>query len=85
MSEAKKVNNVKKVYDSSLYKVTLWIDAVETWEEYSLPHVMRRHDGSLDTVAASEDWSYFVDSMHRDGDISDWQNHNWSCPPSIEA
>ena len=75
----------KRVHDSSLPRVVLFADAVKMWEDSHLPHVLRRHDGSLDECAAAEDWSYFVDHLHRDGQISDWQNHNWGVPPCLEG
>tara|TARA_R110002110_G_scaffold169030_3_gene370774 strand:+ start:120 stop:356 length:237 start_codon:yes stop_codon:yes gene_type:complete len=74
----------KKVFDSNLSEVVLFADAVEMWQTDHLPNLPRSFDGSLDEPAAAEDWSYFVDHLHRDGQISDWQNHNWGVPPCLE-
>ena len=78
------MSGAKKVYDSSLNRVVKFVDAVQMWEDHSLPHLPRSYDGSLDEPAAAEDWSYFVDNLHRGGMISDWQCHNWGVPPCLE-
>lgn len=33
-----------------------------------------------DRCAVKESWSYYTDSLHRDGEISDWQVNNWTSP-----
>ena len=80
MTEGKR----KFAYDSSLPTVGKFVDAVKMWEEMCLPYIPRRFNGSLDYHAASQDWTFFVDALHRDGKISDWQNHNWGCPAILE-
>lgn len=35
---------------------------------------------SLDTVARSEAWNNFTDSLCKEGKISDWQYNNWTNP-----
>ena len=62
----------KRVFDSNLSEVVLFADAVEMWQTDHLPNLPRSFDGSLD------------DHLHRDGQISDWQNHNWGVPPCLE-
>ena len=36
--------------------------------------------GHPDTVARSEAWSNFVDALHANEEISDWQVANWEHP-----
>ncbi len=36
--------------------------------------------GHADTVARSEAWSNFVDALHANEEISDWQVCNWEHP-----
>lgn len=36
--------------------------------------------GHADTVARSEAWSNFVDALHANEEISDWQVSNWEHP-----
>jgi hypothetical protein len=36
--------------------------------------------GYPDTVARSEAWSNFVDALHANEQISDWQVSNWEHP-----
>ena len=36
--------------------------------------------GHPDTVARSEAWSNFIDALHANQEISDWQVSNWDHP-----
>ena len=36
--------------------------------------------GHPDTVARSEAWSNFIDALHANQEISDWQVSNWEHP-----
>ena len=67
---------------SQLDSVILWSDAVEQFTEMILPMVQQRHerDGEPDIVARSEAWSNYVDSLHAEEVISDWQLENWEHP-----
>ena len=40
--------------------------------------------GHPDTVARSEAWSNFVDALHANEEISDWQVANWEHPPCCD-
>lgn len=33
-----------------------------------------------DRVAVVTDWSFYIDGLHRDDLISDWQVNNWTNP-----
>ncbi len=67
---------------SQLDSVILWSDAVEQFTEMILPMVQQRHerDGEPDIVARSEAWNNYVDALHSDEVISDWQLENWEHP-----
>ena len=67
---------------SQLDSVILWSDAVEQFTEMILPMVQQQceRDGEPDIVARSEEWSNYVDALHSDEVISDWQLENWEHP-----
>jgi hypothetical protein len=59
----------------------LWQQAVDTFTNTIVPQFPRRHDGTLDTIALSEAWNNWTDSLCKSRVISDWQYENWSHPP----
>tara|TARA_B100000989_G_scaffold58150_1_gene39516 strand:- start:433 stop:657 length:225 start_codon:yes stop_codon:yes gene_type:complete len=67
---------------SQLDSVILWSDAVEQFTEMILPMFQEGEQlmGHPDTVARSEAWSDFVDDLHANEQISDWQVNNWEHP-----
>jgi hypothetical protein len=62
----------------------LWQQAVDTFTNTIVPQFSRRHDGTLDTIALSEAWNNWTDSLCKSRVISDWQYENWSHPPCNE-
>ncbi len=71
---------------SNLDTVILFADACETFTAEILPMVQEQYeqDGIPDIPARSEAWSNFVDGLHCDEQISDWQANNWSHHPSSD-
>ena len=71
---------------SQLDTVTLYADAVQQFEDCVLPMIQEQfeQDGEPDIVARSEAWSNYVDSLHCDEQISDWQAQNWSHHPCAD-
>ena len=71
---------------SQLDSVILWSDAVEQFTEMILPMVQQQYerDGEPDIVARSEAWNNYVDALHSDEVISDWQVANWEHPPCCD-
>ena len=67
---------------SQLDSVILWSDAVEQFTEMILPmiEVNERLLGHVDIPARSEAWNNYVDALHSDEVISDWQLENWGHP-----
>ncbi len=39
--------------------------------------------GVTDKGAIREGWGLLLDSLHRSGQISDWQYHNWLMPRGL--
>jgi len=62
--------------------VTTRKEAIEEFVEHNLPTVQRVHeqDGEQDTVARREAWHNFVNWLHSNYQISDWQANNWTIP-----
>ena len=60
--------------------------ACQMFEFEILPMVKEQfeQDGEPDIVARSEAWSNYVDSLHCDEQISDWQAQNWSHHPCVD-
>ncbi len=60
----------------------LHADACHTFEFEILPMVKEAYeqDGEPDWPARSEAWNNWTDSLCKDGQISDWQYHNWTHP-----
>jgi len=67
---------------SQLNSVILWSDAVEQFTDMILPmiEVKEQRLGHVDIPARSEAWSNYVDALHSDEVISDWQVSNWEHP-----
>ncbi len=67
---------------SQLDHVILYPDAVQQFEDCYLPIIQEQfeQDGEPDIVARSEEWSNFVDDLHANEQISDWQIANWEHP-----
>ena len=68
---------------SQLDTVILFADACDTFITEILPMIQEAHeqDGNADIPARSEAWNNWIDSLHRDNQISDWQVANWDHPP----
>ena len=52
------------------------------WKANILPHVKAHYegDGIPDWPARSESWTIYVDSLNKEGVVTDWQAYNWSAP-----
>tara|TARA_B100000131_G_scaffold307610_1_gene336023 strand:- start:108 stop:338 length:231 start_codon:yes stop_codon:yes gene_type:complete len=74
---------------SDLYKVLLWKDAVEQFNNEVLPQVIATEKlyGSKrpDLPMRREAWNNWVDSLCKDKQISDWQQDNWPQPECCEG
>jgi len=68
----------------NLDTVILHSQAVEMFNRFILPLVQQgmEQDGEPDYIARSEAWSNWKDSLCTGGEISTWQNDNWSHPAS---
>ena len=68
---------------TNLPTVMLFADACETFTTEILPMIQEAHeqDGIPDYPARCEAWCNWVDMLCKDGQISDWQDMNWSHPP----
>jgi hypothetical protein len=75
MCKNEKENNMS----ANLPTVILWADAAQTFETDMLPALIEAYSAD-DTVAFSEAWNDWTDSLCKDGQISDWQYANWSHP-----
>mgnify|MGYP003632483132 FL=1 len=62
--------------------VTTRKEAIEEFVEHNLPTVEQEYeqDGEQDTVARREAWHNFVDWLHSNYQVSDWQVNNWTIP-----
>ena len=71
---------------SNLYQVITREQAIASFEEYELPIIQQNEQrlGHIDTVARSEAWSNYVDSLWQNRQISDWQLENWEHPDCTE-
>ena len=72
---------------SQLDTVTLWETAREQFTDLILPMIQEHEKnlGHVDIPARSEAWSNFVDSLHSDEAISDWQVENWEFPECCDV
>ena len=67
---------------SNLDRVMTFEQAEAEFIDCILPSIQEREQrlGHVDIVARSEAWSNFIDSLHCDEQISDWQVANWEHP-----
>ena len=61
------------------HRVVLYHEAIEFFEEYVKPCIEHAYSKD-DSIAIREGWNDYVDMLNKDGEISDWQAHNWSNP-----
>ncbi len=67
---------------SQLDTVILFADACETFTTEILPMIQEsERAGHPDIPARCEAWNNWTDSLCSNGQISDWQVHNWGHPP----
>ena len=68
---------------SQLDTVLTFDQATEQFTDCILPMIQESEQrlGHVDIPARSEAWSNYVDSLHCDEQISDWQANNWSHHP----
>ena len=62
----------------------LWQQAVDQFTNEILPGlrvIEATQSGNIDYPLRREEWSNWVDSLCKDGQISDWQQNNWDHPP----
>ena len=62
----------------------LHAQAVEMFTNDILPDLIAieaTQSGNTDYPLRRETWSNWVDSLCKDGQISDWQQENWDHPP----
>ena len=65
--------------------VTLWAQAVDFFEEYIMPAILKTEQENgftryADLPMRREAWNNYTDALCKDGEISDWQYENWSQP-----
>lgn len=62
---------------------TTKVEALDAWRSAYLPSVKSTYeqDGVPDYPARCESWSNYVDSLHREGDLTDRQVQEWVQPP----
>jgi len=68
---------------SNIPTVILFADACETFTTEILPMIQESEQrlGRVDIPARSEAWNNWIDNLHCDSQISDWQVANWDHPP----
>ena len=67
---------------SNIPTVILFADACDTFITEILPVIQESEQrlGHVDIPARSEAWSNYVDALHANEQISDWQVANWEHP-----
>ena len=67
---------------SQLDTVMTHSEATEMFTNEILPTITQyfEQDGEPDIIARSEGWSNWIDELHTDELISDWQVANWEHP-----
>ena len=57
-------------------------DAVREYKQWILPKIkdLYEQDGQVDSIARSEAWSNYTDSLCKDGRITVAQYEGWTCP-----
>ena len=71
---------------ANLDSVMTWEQACEQFESEVFPCVQAQYeqDGVPDWPARREAWNNWTDSLCKNGQISDWQDANWSHSPLCE-
>jgi len=71
---------------ANLDNVVTWEQACERFESEEFPYVQAQYeqDGVPDWPARREAWNNWKDSLCKNGQISDWQDANWSHSPLCE-
>jgi len=69
----------------NLKTVITWIQAIAAFLDHHAPAIVteeQKHGYSAyaDLPMRREAWNNYVDSLCKDGQISDWQQANWSHP-----
>ena len=69
----------------NLKTVMTWRQAIEVFLECYAPGIVQEeqkhgYSAYADLPMRREAWSNYVDSLCKDGQISDWQYENWSQP-----
>ena len=63
-------------------------DAISQFMESTfatLREVEQSRGGRVDLPFRRQAWNTFVDTLHRDGQITDWQADNWGQPEILET
>jgi len=63
-------------------------DAISQFMESTfttLREVEEMRGGKIDLPFRREAWNVYVDNLHRDGQITDWQADNWGQPEILET
>tara|TARA_Y100000310_G_C19987962_1_gene492812 strand:+ start:276 stop:509 length:234 start_codon:yes stop_codon:yes gene_type:complete len=68
-----------------LATVILWAQAVDFFEEYIMPAILKTEQENgftryADLPMRREAWNNYTDALCKDGQISDWQQANWNQP-----
>jgi hypothetical protein len=61
--------------------------AINNFVETVFPDIRKKESlmEKVDMPLRREVWNVYVDSLHRDGQITDWQASNWNFPEILEA
>lgn len=65
----------------------LWQEAVDYFENEMMIYISMqeaRQGGRADMSLRRQSWNDWTDSLCKGGRISDWQENNWSQPPSCQ-
>ena len=67
---------------ANLPHVMTFAQACDLFTDEILPMIQEAHeqDGQPDWPARREAWNNWTDALASDGQISDWQVHNWGHP-----
>lgn len=62
-------------------------DAISQFMKSTFARIKEVEDqlGRPDLPLRRELWSVYVDTLHRDGQITDWQANNWGQPEILET
>jgi hypothetical protein len=69
----------------NLTTVIIWEQAVAMFIEGYMPAILKREQENgftryADLPMRREAWNNYVDSLCKDGQVSDWQQANWNQP-----